>query len=337
MRHFTLVLVALCTVHLPSPCTAQWAAPDPSLGFLDRPPVFIPNEPDFPLTGLGVIMPAPGKIEPDVDVSGLSANHWFESGRNAQPSLRLTLSWIRVGALRGFSNGWAAGVSVPYYRNQVFGSIGGFPAPAIAEGWGNIALGVKKVIWEDDCRTQRMTAAGAVELPTGKDDAVFGTTNAATTGYFGSSQRIPIGWQPSTGTWNGLVALAYARCKGRLSWEFLLAGKINGKGYQDAHVGNLLISAMTGTYGVSRNLAATVGLTLRAQQDDQYPNSPIPVNRFPLTATATHSTLLYLDVGIRCVVMDKAVVGVAVRTPVNQPSEGMQPTTQFSYIFYPNL
>lgn len=299
--------------------------------------MFIPNEPDFPLTGLGVIVPAPGKIEPDVDISGLSANHWFQSGRNAQPSLRLTLSWIRIGALRGFRNGWAAGISVPYYRNRVFGSMRGFPAEGIAEGWGNIALGAKKVIWEDDRRFQMVIAAGGVELATGKDNAVFGPTNVATTGYFGSSQRIPIGWQPSTGTYNGLVALAYVRSKGRLSWEVLVAGKINGKGYQDAHVGNLLISAVSGTYGVSRDLAATLGLTLRAQQDDDYPSSPIPVNRFPLTATTTHSTLVYLDLAIRRVVMDKVVVGIALRMPVNQPSEGMQPTTQFTYIIYPNL
>lgn len=316
---------------------AQWTSPNQSQGFLNRPPVFVPNEPDFPLTGLGVIMPAPGKTEPDVDVSGLSANHWFDNGHNAQPSLRLTMSWIRVGALRGFRNGWVAGISVPYYRNQIYGSIGGFPAQAIAEGWGNIALGAKKVIWQDECQTQRVTAAGAVELPTGKDSAIFGPTNLATTGYFGPSQRIPIGWQPSTGTWNGLVALAYGHYKGRLSWELLLAGKINGTGYQDAHVGNLLISTITGTYGVSRNLAATLGFTLRAQQDDDYPNSPIPVNRFPLTATTSHSPLVYLDVGVRYIVIDKVVIGIAVRTPINQPSEGMQPTTQISYIFYPNM
>ncbi len=336
MRYLLFAFALLCGTQCV--CTAQWAQPEPGRGFLDRPPVFVPNEPYFPLTGLGVVMPDPGVTVPDVDVSGVSADHWFQGGHNAQPGLDLELGWIRVGALRGFRGGWAAGISVPYYRNLVVGEfVDGSPAAAIAEGWGNIELGGKKVIWQDKCRTQRVIAAGAVELPTGKDDAIFGPTNVATTGYYGPSQRVPIGWQPSTGTWNGLMALAYGHYYKRLSWEFLLAGKINGTGYQDAHVGNLLISAITGTYGISKNLAGTVGLTMRVQGDDDYPNSPIPVNSFPLTATTTHSTLLYLDLGIRYVAMDKVVVGIAIRTPINQPAEGMQPTTQVSYIFYPNM
>jgi len=282
-------------------------------------------------------MPNPGVLVPDVDFSGVSADHWIHNGHNVQPGLDLELQWIRVGALRGFRGGWAAGISVPYYRNLVLGNIGGFPATAIAEGFGNVALGAKKVVWQDKCQIQRVIVAGAVELPTGKDDAIFNQTNRATTGYYGPSQRIPLGWQPSTGTWNGLMALAYGHYYKRLSWEFLLAGKINGTGTQDVHVGDLFVTALTGTYGISKSLAGTLGLTIRAQADDDYPNSPIPVNQFPLTATTTHSTLLYLDVGVRYVVMDKAVIGIAIRTPINKPSEGMDPTTSVSYIFYPNM
>jgi hypothetical protein len=334
---YLLVFVAVCVLCAPSVCLAQWASPDKSQGFLCRPPVFVPNEPDFPLTGLGVLMPDPGVTVPDVDLSGQSSNRWFHDGHNVQPSLRLTQSWIRVGALRGFRGGWAAGISIPWYRNQVFGSMGGNVTQAIPEGVGNILLGAKKVIWQDKCQIQRVIIGGGVELPTGKDNAIFGPTNVATTGYYGASQRVPLGWQPSTGAWNGLAALAYGHYYKRLSWEFLLACKINGTGDQDVHVGNTLITALTGTYGISKNLAGTVGLTLRAQGDDDYPNSPIPVNSFPLTATTTHSSLLYLDLGVRYVIMDKVVIGIAARTPINQPDEGMDPTTQISWIFYPSM
>lgn len=339
MRHLPLVLAAICALCAPLVCTAQWTPPAEGRGFLDRPPVYVNNEPYFPLTGLGVIMPEPGVTVPDIDLSGVSADHWIQNGQNVQPGLDLEIDWIRVGALRGFRGGWAAGISVPYYRNLVVGTIGGFPAASIAQGFGNVALGGKRVVWQDKCQTQRVIVAGAVELPTGKDDAIFGPNNAATNGYYGtaSRQRIPLGWQPSTGTWNGLVALSYGHYYKRLSWEYLLAGKINGTGDQDVHVGSVLITALTGTYGISKSLAGTLGLTLRAQADDDYPRSPIPVNQFPLTATTTHSTLLYLDVGIRYVVMEKAVVGIAIRTPINQPAEGMEPTTQISYIFYPNM
>ena len=35
-------------------------------GFLDKPPVFIDNEPDIPLTGMGTAVPPPGKVIPAV-------------------------------------------------------------------------------------------------------------------------------------------------------------------------------------------------------------------------------------------------------------------------------
>ncbi len=338
MKCFLFVFGVFLSICASSACIAQWSGSEGDEGFLNRPPVYINNEPDFPLTGLGVLMPEPGVILPDIDLSGVSSDHWFQNGHNVQPGLDLEVNWIRVGALRGFKGGWAAGLSIPYYRNKIRGNIGGYPATSIAQGFGNIELGGKKLIWQDKCKTQRIIVAGAIELPTGKDDAIFGQSNLATDGYYaGNTQRVPLGWQPSTGTWNGLLAASYGRSYKRLSWEFLLAGKINGIGDEDVHVGNVFISALAGTYGITKSLAGTLGLTLRAQSDDDYPNSPISVNQFPLTATTSHSSLLYLDAGIRYGVMERAVIGIAIRTPINQPDEGMQPTSQVSYIFYPNM
>lgn len=336
MRRLVIPIAVLAMLGSSRMCVAQWTNAPGKSGFLDRPPVYINNEQDFPLTGLGGAMPGPGETIPDVDISGVSGEEWNQNGKDVQPGLDVELKWIRAGVMHGFGDGWAAGFSVPYYRNLVKGTIGGQPATAIAEGFGNIALGAKKILWEDGCHSSRVALAGGIELPTGKDNSVFGPNNFVTTGYFPGTQRLPLGWQPSTGTLNGLVALSYTRSRGRLSYEGLLAGKIFGASDQDVNIGNILIAAAQGTYGVSRDLAASLGLTLRTQGDDSYPNAPL-VGQPALAGTTTHSTILYLDAGIRYVVMRKVTVGVGIRTPINNPDEGMVPTTQVSIIFYPSM
>lgn len=338
MRRLALVIAAIAVPAMPRVCSAQWTAASEDRGFLDRPPVYVNNEPDFPLTGLGVLMPDPGVIAPDVDLSGVRADHFYRSGFNVQPGLDIEINWIRVGALRGFKDGWAAGVSIPFYRNKVKGTIGGRPATSIAEGFGNIALGVKKLLRQDR-GGGRLIIAGAVELPSGKSNSIFGQNNFVTNGYYtGFPQRVPLGWQPSTGTFNGLLALSYGRSHGRFSYEYLLAGKVYGAGDEDVKVGDIFITAVTGTYGISRSLAGSLGLTLRSQADDTYPNAPPPgVNQPALAGTTTHGTILYLDAGVRYQIMGKVTVGFGVRTPIVEPGNGMVPNTQFSVIFYPSI
>lgn len=319
---------------------AQWQGPSGDQGFLDRPPVYVNNEPDFPLTGLGGSMPGPGELIPDVDLSGVRSDSFNEDGNNVQPGCSLRINWIRVGAMRGFNGGWAAGFSIPYYRNLVKGSIGGQPATSIAQGFGGVTLGGKKILWEDKCRYSRVAMAVGVELPTGKDNAIFNQANFVTNGYYtGASQRIPLGWQPGTGTWNGLCSLSYTNSRGRLSYEGLLAAKVFGTDGQDVKVGNILIASAQGTYGLSRDLAGSLGLTLRTQGDDSYPDAPVfpGIHSAALAGTTTHSTTLYLDAGVRYVAMNMVTVGVGIRTPINTPSQGMVPDTQVSIIFYPSM
>ena len=336
MRRFSVLFLLFGMLGASRMCLAQWATARGERGFLDRPPVYTNNEPDFPLTGLGGTMPDPGQIIHDVDLSGVSADHFNANGRNVQPGLDVEIQWIRVGAMRGFNGAWAAGLSVPFYRNLVKGTIGGQRATSIAEGFGGIALGGKKILWEDKCQASRVAFAGGIELPTGKDDAIFNQSNFVTNSYFPGLRRVPLGWQPSTGTFNGLAALSYTRSRGRVSYEGLLAGKIFGTGAQDVKMGNVLIASAQGTYGISRDLAGSLGLTLRSQADDSYPNAPL-VSQPALAGTTSHSTILYVDAGIRYVVMRKVTVGLGIRTPINNPSAGMVPTTQFSIIFYQSM
>lgn len=327
----------LLSLLLSSQCYAQWSGASGEQGFLCNPPVFVPNEPDFPLTGLGVIMPQPGQLLPDVDLGSLESDGWNVDGDNVQPELNVEIDWLRVGALRGFNGGWAAGISIPWYRTKVRGSIGGEPASGVADGIGNIALGAKKVLWEDCTTGRRLILGAGVELPTGSDDERFGQDNVVTNGYYqNDAMRMPLGWQPSTGTWNGLFALSYGQTRGRMAWQALLAAKVFGKSDEDVKIGNFLIGAVTGTYGITRDFAGSLGLTVRAQEDDDYPNSPLPVNGPLLAGTTSHSTTLYLDASLRYTIARAVTVGVGIRTPIAHPDEGMDPDTQFSVIFYPN-
>jgi len=336
MRVTTTILL-LSILLLSTQCFAQWTGPSEGRGFLYRPPVYVNNEPDFPLTGLGVLMPKPDEIVPDIDVSSQRGDHFNVNGNNVQPGLDVELNWIRVGALRGFKGGWAAGLSIPWYRNLIKGTIGGLPANGVTEGFGNIALAAKKILWED-CKTNRRLILGAgVELPSGVSEQHFGPDNIVTSGYFHSPpRRIPFGWQPSTGTFNGLLALSYGRSWERVSWQTLLAGKLYGTDDEDVKVGNVFIASFNGTYGISRDLAGSLGFTLRSQVNDSYPDSPLPVNGPELQGTTNHSTIVYLDLAVRYTVLTRVTVGVGVRTPIMHPDAGMDPSGTVSVIFYPN-
>lgn len=332
-----LLYALLGVVFFTTSCGAQWVGANKDQGFLCNPPVYVSNEPDIPLTALSVLHPKPGEIVPDVDVSGLDAEQWNVDGNNVQPGLEVDFSWIRVSALRGFNGGWSAGLSIPWYRNKVIGEIGGSPASGVAEGFGNVTLLGRKVLWEDCTTGRRFTAAFGIDLPVGSDDQSFGPDNAVTNGYFSSGRRIPLGWQPSSGTWNGIAGLAYGRSMGRFSWLAFTGGKLYGRNDEDVKIGNVLIAGLNGTYGFSRDLAGSLGFTMRAQADDDYPNSPLPVNGPLLQGTTNHGTVVYLDAAVRYTLFKKLTVGVGVRQPIMDPDDGMVTETQFSLIFYPNV
>lgn len=338
MRLITLAIVLLSILLLSIQCFAQWAGAEKGRGFLCNPHVYVNNEPDIPLTGLGVIMPKPGEIQPDIDFSGQRADHWNVNGHNVQPALDYQQSWIRVGALRGFQGGWAVGVSIPWFRNQVKGDIGGFPAHGVGEGIGNVSLYGKKILWQDCKSGRQLIGAVGFDLPVGVNDQSFGPDNIVTNGYFADRRmRMPLGWQPSTGTFNGLFALSYGRTWQRVAWQALMAGKIYGTDDEDVKLGNVFIGEVNGTYGISRDLAGSLGFTVRSQGDDSYPNSPLPVNGPLLEGTTNHSTIVYLDLGVRYTVMHKVTVGVGIRTPIMNPDSGMDPSGTVSIIVYPNI
>ncbi|MCE5198870.1 MAG: hypothetical protein ABFD54_14510 [Armatimonadota bacterium] len=307
-------------------------------GYLDRPPVFIDNQYDFPLTGMGLYVPEGGLGLPDIDITSLASDGFRKDGTNVQPGLDVKTTTTRVSALYGLHNGWAGGISLPYERTKVRGEIGGFPATSTPSTLGDIALLGKKLLWNDNNGNTLVATAG-IELPTGKDDAIFDQANPATNGYYsGSTQRLPISWQPGSGSFDGYLALSYGRAGHRLSYVALVATKLHSSGFDDSKIGDIFIGSINGTYGIGRNMAAALGLVVRSQQDDSYPNAPAPGVESPLLAgTTEHGTTLYLNPSIRAKVFGRLVVGVGVNYPLIKPDDGLVPKTNAFLIFYPSL
>lgn len=332
MKSACVILVVLFSIG--SACFAE----DDNRGYLESPPVFIVSEPDVPLTGLGAEMPAPGQIVPDVDLTALESDVFKQNGATVQPALNVKFDVLRIGALRGFNGGWAAGLTIPWQQTRVRGGIGGLPASGTRTGLGELGMVAKKTFWENDCG-DRVVFAGGIELPTGKSNATFDQSNAVTNAYYRNyPRRMPLSWQPGSGTVNGYLGLSYLNKGGRFSYEFLVGTKLHSKGDESVKIGNIFIAAGTGTYGISRNLAASLGLTLRSQADDSYPNAPSPgVGQLALVGTTTHGTSLYLDPSIRFNIMGRVTVGVGVHYPIVKPDNGLVPRTRLSIIFFPSL
>jgi len=307
------------------------------LGFLCNPPVYIENQPDIPLVGLGPGIPARGEIIPAGDISSVDSDEFRKNGENVQPALNVESDVIRLDALRGFGDGWAAGISLPWVRTKVRGEIGGFDSSGTADGLGDISLYGKKRIW---CKgNSNWVLAAGLELPLGKDDVTFAQSNAATNAYYVNSPlRMPLGWQAGSGTWDGYLGASYRTFKERISFAFLLATKLNSSGDEDVKIGNAVIAAGSATYGISKSLAAALGLTARFQADDSYPNAPLPgVDAPPVEGTTLNGTLVTLNPSIRYSYRKTVTVGVGYSIPIVKPDDGMVPQALFTVIFYPSF
>ncbi len=308
------------------------------LGYLSAPPIFLSDESDFPLTGMGIELPPKGHFIPAADISSVKSEEFRQTDIVVQPDLDVKLSWIRVGALYGIGHGWAADISIPYYRNRVSGQIGGEPASGIAEGLGDIALVAKRLLWSDD-GGRKLVAAFGVELPTGKDDSVFGEDNNITNAYYANyPRRMSLAWQPGSGTYDGYLSLAYGQSYHRFSYVALLAAKLNSRGDEEVKLGNTFIAGASATYGIGRQLAGSLSLIYSSTGDDEYPLAPPPgVGNPQLAGTTEHGSTLSLEAGLRYLVTGRLVVGVSVKTPLVEPEDGLVPETQLSLMFYPSF
>lgn len=324
--------IAVCLLFLPIIAKGS----SEQVSFIEKPPLFINSFPDFPLAGFGVEMPDPGAILPAVDVASWSSNGFKENDIYVQPDLTLNATTYRFGGLRGFNGDWAAGLSIPWVRSRANATIGGQQASGVGEGIGNILLAGKKTVWQKCAKNERIVLTGGIDLPTGNDDNTFAGSNIVTNGYYRNfPQRMPLGWQASTGTVNGYLGLAYGKSQCRFAYEALVAGKFFTPGDEDVKIGNIFVASASGTYGISKRFAATLELALRSQADDSYPNSPIPVNSPLLAGTTSHGTTFYVNPSFRFNI-SKVNIGFGIIYPVVKPDDGMVPRTSVFVIFYPS-
>lgn len=339
MKLFTLVAISALLLCAVGAYADKCATDTPNMGYLDNPQVFIGSDIDFPMADMTADMPGPGETIPEIDVVGAESDGWRQDGQTAQPSLRLRETNVRLGAVHGFNGGAAVGLNIPFIRRQVLGNIGGQPAAGIAEGLGELMFFGKKALVQGEEKNNALVLTAGLEAPTGKDNSIFGPNNPVTNAYYRDHpQRMPIGWQPSSGTWNGYLALAYRKGAGRVSYEAIIATKLYGAGVEDSKIGNILQGVVGGTYGVSRNLALGLDVTVRMQADDEYPNAPPPgINQPALAGTTTHGTTVFLDPTLRYNVLDRVAIGVGLRVPVVDPEDGEVPQARFSVIFSPGF
>ena len=306
--------------------------------FVENPPVFFDNERDIPLSSISMPIPPPGVIAPDFDIGQFDSDGFVNGGQPVQPGLSVQTGDIRLSGFRGFSKGWAAGLSLPWYRVKVANAIGGLPASGIAEGMGDISLLGKMNLRSNGDRNY-LNLVGGFELPSGKDDSVFSQSNRVTNAYYSNDpQRMPISWQPGSGSVNGYLGLVYGKRGRYISYAATLLGKMFTPGDEDVKIGNILIFAGSGTYGINRNLAVSLGFILRSQADDDYPNAPSPgVGQPALAGTTTHGTTLFLDPSVRFRVLNRLIIGYGLRFPISKPNDGMVPDTRVFLIFYPEF
>ncbi len=332
---YQLARVMLPMVVLSSLCAAPVLAQQ-DRGYLDRPPVFIDSEHDFPLAGMGLGVPRPGQVIPAADLVSLDSDGFRLNGNEVQPNLSVKYTTFYLGALYGVSRNTAAELIIPWRRVRVGGEIGGFPASNSIDGIGGVILGAKRRIWTGS-RGEQIVATGLIQLPTGMNHATFDQSNAATNAYFhGYPQRMPLSWQPSTGTLNGLLSLAYGRSLRRFSYAGLVATKLHSSDDEGVKVGDIFVLSGAGTYGVNERLALSLAMTLRVQADDSYPEAPAPGVDQPLLAgTTQHGTTLYLDPSFRFIAFRSVSIGLGVRVPVIKPDNGLVPDTRLDIIFYP--
>lgn len=336
MKH-TILLVVTFSLLAASILAEENDAKKRSRGFLEDPPVYVVSEPDMPLAGFGAFVPKTGEVLPAIESTTFESSEWRQDDVVVQPNLFVKFNTLRFGALYGLRSDWAVMAAVPRTRVLLGSEIGTQPATVTNTNFGETVLAAKKVLWQCTERS-RLVGAFGIELPTGTDDVHFDQNNSSTDAYYPTDPgRLPISWQPSAGSVNGLFGLSWARYVGRMSYAAMAVVKIHGRGFADSKIGNIGLISGCATYGLSRWAAASLGLTLRKQSDDHYPGVTPPVtSQLALAGTTTHGTTLYVDPSLRFLVANRLVIGVDVRYPVVKPKDGIVPAVRVDAIFYPS-
>lgn len=307
-------------------------------GYLEKPPVFIIDDIDVPLGILGGDVPNKGTRNWDAGSSSFESDEVRKNGVVSQHGLSIEQTNIRLGAQIGVLDSWAVRISVPWRFTSIGSNIGGLPANTSINGLADIDLLLRKTIWMQPTG-EKLVASLGIEVPTGKDNALFDQSNDSTNAYYrNSSRRLPMGWQNGNGAFDGILALAYEKKKGNFSYVLVGAAKVHGKSDEDVKIGDIFITALNSTYGLSKEWSGSVGITYKQQKNDSYPNAPAPgVGQNALAGTTEHGSMVFMDLGIRYTQKDKSTFGFGYRIPISNPDNGFVPDAKWSLIFSPKF
>ena len=307
-------------------------AQDNNGGYFDKPHVYVEDDIYMPVGMLGTEAPPSDGIMWNIGSAYLSDTEFRSGGKEVQKNLGVRLWTLRGSIAKMYGNTYL-GINVPFGIDQISGRIGALPASRSSYGLGDVALIAKRNIWNGTDGSVVMAGVG-IELPTGKDNITFDQLNANTVAYYpGNVKRMPLAWQPGSGSTDLYTSISYNKTVYRRAYEAILACKFNGKGDSDVRLGNLTVFSLNATQALNTNLAASLGVIYRRQQNDSYPNAPAPgVGQTALAGTTQHGSSLSLSPSIRFRLKQKITVGLSFTFPVVKPDNGLVPENRWGII-----
>ena len=307
-------------------------AEDNNKGYFDTPRIYVEDDIYMPVGLLAAKAPVDDKLTWDTGSAYVTNSSFRSGGTTVQSNLGVQLWKIRLAAVKTVGNNTLC-VNLPFAINQVSGQIGGQPASKSGYGLGDLALIGKRKIWDGGDNSDITFAAG-IELPTGRDNLKFNQSNTITNAFYpGNTQRIPLAWQPGSGSTNVYTSLSYSKTGYRNAFGAILACKSNGKGDSDVRLGNLWVLSLNATHSLNANTATSLGLIYRRQQNDSYPLAPDPgIGQAGLAGVTQHGTSISLSPSIRFRLKQILTVGLSFSTPIVRPSDGLVPESRWGAI-----
>lgn len=313
MKTFTMILcAALILAALTLQVTAQ------ETGYFDRPRVYIEDDIAIPTTFMGAPIPQDKTLMWNISSAYLSSDKFKYEGQEVQQYLDVRLWNIRVSAEKMYGK-TSFGASLPIGINEVRGWINNLPTRSDGGKLGDISIVGKRDIWTGH-DGDNVTLAAAIELPTGKDNTRFKDSNASTNAFYPqNNQRLPLGWQPGSGSTDFILSAAYNKAAYRKAYSAVLACKLHGKGDEDVQLGNVWLLSLNTTKALSPNLAASLGLTYRDAKNDKYPYPLDPV----LNGTTQNGRAVFLSPGLQFRTKQNLTLGLSFRFPISKPNNGL--------------
>lgn len=328
MKHI-FVLVVSILVLIPVWACSQTEQEYPG----DRPMCHLEDEVTIPVRMLDSEMLPQDTLQWNVSSALVRSKEFRMQGQVVQPNLDVRLWTIRGSVSKMIGNTYL-GLNVPVGLVEVGGGIGNLPASSSDWALGDIALIAKRQLFSDQDKGKIVAGVG-IEFPTGKDNLNFDQSNAATTAYYKqASPRLPIAWQPGSGSTDFFTSIAYNKSTSDRAYEAFFICKFHGKSDEDVRLGDIYMLSVNTMQNLSEKWSAGLGLALLKQENDSYPNAPTPgIGQALLAGTTEHGTTLFVSPSIKYRATGNQTYGFSLSLPIVKPDNGMVPSIQWNMIF----